>query len=261
MFTMHLGFFVSKKGGPDHDWEDAVAVAPHDPATGDAFRFAVADGATEAYDARRWANFLTHHYLWHDPPRLDRDSMIAWLGRTQYRWQAMPPAVLSPAAERKAAEGSYATLLCGEIADWGGEPPRWIAVGVGDVVLFQVREGRLVRHFPPLRPADFDNEPNLVHSRPGSFGTITGPLHFDSGELRVGDQLYVATDALAKWMLEQDARHGHRYWRRLDEVDHPETFRHWIAVSRHNAEIVNDDVSLLRMWLVEHEPSEVVLCR
>jgi hypothetical protein len=259
MFTTALTFFVPKKGSPIGDWEDRVRVSTGDPASRRNPRFAMVDGATEAYDAKAWADCLVDSFVRPDrhQPRVDREGMVGWMGAVQNQWRTSRHRVTTLAAQRKAAEGSYATLLGGELVDLDGDRPQWHAVSVGDVVLFHVRDGMLLNHFPELRPEDFDNTPDLVHSRVEMFGVSSGGLRFSQGDLRVGDQLFVTTDALAEWLV----RHCERQtWSTLDEVDHPATFHHLISVLRQNNEIRNDDVTLLRMWMIGSEPSEVLVC-
>lgn len=258
MFTTALTFFVPKKGSPERDWEDRVRVSTGDPLHRRNPRFAMADGATEAYDAKAWAGCLVDSFMRTDGlPRVDRAYMVGWMSAVQNQWRTRLTRFTTLAAQRKAADGSYATLLGGELVDLDRDRPQWEAASVGDVVLFQVRDGVLLRHFPELRPEDFDNTPDLVHSRAEMFGVSSGGLRTAKGDLRVGDQLFVATDAMAEWLLRHDDR---RTWARMDEVDHPATFRRMISVLRRNKDIRNDDVTLLRMWLVEHEPSEVLVC-
>lgn len=262
MFTTAVTFFMPKQGNTIPQWEDRVAVSPGDPAAGCWPRFAMADGASEAYDAIGWASCLVDSFARSDRrPRLDREGMVSWLSVLQQQWlQQAPSRFPSYAAKLKAAEGSYATLLGAELVDLDGARPLWRAVAVGDVVLFHVRDGVLIDHFPRMAPKDFNNTPDLVFSQAKMFGAFSGSLAFADGVLAVGDQLFVATDALAAWLLVQQRRRGDRTWRLMDEVDHPETFYRLISTLRHNDEIGNDDVTLLRLWVLEHEPAGVVVC-
>jgi hypothetical protein len=95
--------------------------------------------------------------------------------------------------------GAYATLLVLRI-DEGG----WKALAIGDTNLFQVHEGHLCRAFPIEQVALFDEAPSLVSSL-ASKGMGDRPVHLAEGSLAPGDVLILATDALARYLMEQGA--------------------------------------------------------
>src|SRR2546421_6511490 len=73
---MHLQvnqFLLPKEGAQAAECEDAIGV---NVAAG---RFAVADGATEAFDARSWAQQLAHGWVVVEPPLLTRAAFGAWV--------------------------------------------------------------------------------------------------------------------------------------------------------------------------------------
>src|SRR5947209_20302168 len=106
---MHLQvnqFLLPKEGAQASECEDAIGV---NAAAG---RFAVADGATEAFDARSWAQQLAHGWVAAEPPLLTRAAFGAWVteeGTALHgSWQGR---ALPWYAEEKARRGSVAAFV------------------------------------------------------------------------------------------------------------------------------------------------------
>jgi hypothetical protein len=179
----------------------------------------------------------------------------------QRRWADNAPARFATlVAQRSFQAGTAATLLGCELAGMAGGSPRWRAVSVGDTVLFHVRNHRLLRHFPPLRPDDFGVRPPTVHTKADHLDQMLAHVAFGEGELRAGDRLYVATDALAHWMLRGNERDGPAIWRLLARLDHHRTFDRLVANLWRRAELGNDDVTLLVVNVLDRPATEVVVC-
>ena len=92
-----------KVGNRESENEDAIAVAPA------ALRFAVADGATEGWHSREWADHLAKSYV-RRPPEPAR--FPKWLGDVRREWS--PPARTETATAcnylNDAAEGATSEL-------------------------------------------------------------------------------------------------------------------------------------------------------
>src|ERR671932_253708 len=99
-------FLLPKEGAQEAECEDAVGVnlAAH--------RFAVADGATEAFDARNWARRLAEGWVATEPPALSRETFGAWVAEQGVAlhdsWQGR---TLPWYAEEKARRGSFAAFV------------------------------------------------------------------------------------------------------------------------------------------------------
>src|SRR5262249_604000 len=121
--------------------------------------------------------------------------------------------------------GSLATFLGCELRDLDGARPRWTAIALGDTVLFQVRGQKLVTQFPAMAAEEFGYNPDGVPTHPEALAETLDRVVVGEGELADGDVLYVATDALAQWMIEAAAKDDRTLWTVLGELDHPDTFR------------------------------------
>lgn len=255
-------FHAVKRGNAEHEWEDAAA---GDPTSEGNSRFAVADGATEAFGAASWARCLVSGFVGADgatPPALRRQALRHWLTQRQTRWNAEQLAAGGSDLARLKLErvGSFATLLGCELSGLDGDAPCWNAVALGDTVLFQVRGPRLVEHFPPIAAEDFGVNPDGVSSKPEQLASTTDRLAVARGGLALGDRLYLATDAFAQWMLATQLRDPEWLWATLAALAHPVSFRALVADRRRRGEMTNDDVTLLRVHLVTGALEYLVVC-
>lgn len=263
-------FSRPKRGEATHDWVDGAFAGPGAPAAAadpPGARFIVLDGGTEAYDVRRWVDQLAASFMAasaggrSDRPAVDLAAMGAWLARMQDRWEATYPIPEDYFERRKFLEyGAFATLLAGELTGLHGPSPAWRAVALGDTVLFHVRHGRRLCTFPDLGPDDFGFLPDVAHTLRSSLGQMRERLDFREGTLADGDMIFVATDALAQWIIsaDLDARDG--LWAALGSIRHPAAFARLIAAERAAGAMTDDDVTLLRITLAAEPPSAVAVC-
>jgi hypothetical protein len=187
--------------------------------------------------------------------------MRKWLELMQTAWRDDPrTAGGSDLARLKAARvGSFATLLGCELSGLDGPHPRWDAVGLGDAVLYHVRALQAIQ-FPRISADEFGANPDGVSTKPEKLAAMADRLATEHGELAVGDHLYLASDAFAKWMIETDRSDRKSLWTMLGKLDHPATFRRLVADQRRAGEMANDDVTLMRVHLVATEPAHLVVC-
>lgn len=255
-------FRAPKAGSTLAEYEDAATVGPPPVGEGDFAECrlcaAVADGASEAMLAGRWARNLVTAFTV-APPSAD---LAAVLGEAVAAWDADVDSYL---AEREAdgrpiqwyeepglARGAFATILGMRLIDkvrtfsLEGQFDAW---ALGDACLFQVRDDVLFAAFPIDDPAAFGSSPDLAASRPSDFSLVTQRILHIRGLWRSGDVFYLATDALAQWFLSAVASGG-QPWKPLVDlgtVDGPDDFQSWVSERRAAGELRNDDTTLLRI--------------
>lgn len=257
--AMTVIFHAPKAGSTEAEWEDGAGYDPGDPALSRPARFVVVDGATEAYDAIRWVGQLVTSFVEGGAPGLDPAGLDNWFGQMQQRWVDEAPETFANYFEETAfrESGSFATFLGCEVYGLGGGQPYWSAAALGDAVLFHVRNGRVVAQFPRL-PEGFGINPDGISTQPSQRGWMRDRLEFERGSMLVGDLLFVATDALADWLIRQP---GNNHWRLLSSLEHPGVFRRFVADQRSSRELKNDDVTLLRVEIAPHDADVLVECR
>ncbi|WP_131745824.1 hypothetical protein [Frankia sp. Cppng1_Ct_nod] len=255
-------FSLEKLGGTAAEWEDAAAYHDGDPAAGVAPRCVVVDGATEAYDAIRWVEHLVSSFVADTGPDLTLEGLRTWFEQVQRLWVAEAPARFATVIEEHKfyTEGSFATFLGCRLTGLDGPGARWEAAALGDTVLFHIRAGRLLTHFPPIGVDGFGLSPDGIGTRPEALGPMLRDLKLSSGEVRAGDVLFVATDALAQWLLLETERDETSLWAALVALDHDAAFAAIVADQRAAGRLHNDDVTLLRVRLVTVEPGALVVC-
>jgi hypothetical protein len=256
MYAHSVCFWQQKAGNSAQEWEDAAGSSD-----GARPRFIVVDGATEAYDSLRWVDQLVTSFV-DEGPAVTPDAVGGWFESMQRVWVSNAPAQFTNVIEeyKFRNDGSFATFIGGELVELDGPQPRWIAAALGDTVLFHVRAGRLITHFPSLSVDDFGLVPDGVDTRPAALPQMMRKLAFGRGALHAGDLLYVATDAMAHWILHQAAVDQRTLWTVLAGLDHDMTFTELVADQRGSGRLRNDDVTLMRIRIADAPPERLVVC-
>jgi hypothetical protein len=253
-------YWVPKLGNSVDEYEDAFAYS------GPNRHLAIADGATESSYADRWAKDLVSQYVTEPPPvEAPQTPFPGWLTPMQQRWrEGIDWENLPWFAEEKAKAGAYATFLGVSVFDpehlrkaslierttaffRKHEPAqvwRWKAVAVGDSCFFQIREGQLLRSFPLTRAEQFNSRPMLLCSNPGSNSGVWGEVRYEQGDLKPDDLFILATDAVAKWFLDQ-RQAGGKPWDVLSAIRSNVEFQDFIARLRGEKAMRNDDCTVL----------------
>ncbi len=265
LHTRAVVFAVEKAGSTAEEWEDGAAAEPGDLDRGRNPRFALADGAAEAYDAIRWVDQLLESFMGSPNeagPALDEESLRHWLAAAQFKWTSAPPRFANIFEERKFAEGSFATFLGCEIRRVAPDRLVWNAVALGDTVLFHVRNRILVEQFPVMDADEFGLNPAGVHTAAAALPAMMTHLQIRTDvRLDPGDQLFFATDALAAWIIRALRRDGEeKVWRFLAGLAHPVAFTRFVDDRRAERSLKNDDVTLMRVDVADKDPSHVLMC-
>lgn len=186
---------LPKLGQEVADCEDVIAVNT------ESCRFAVADGATEAFDARQWAERLAQHWVRRGSTLTPEEfrSWVAAEGRELHdSWNGLN---LSWYAETKARTGSFAAFVGVEL-DLTSDVPSWKAIALGDTCLLHRRGDVLVKSLPLARSESFNNTPILVASNSALHDSTMKSVVIDFGNCETGDVLLLMSDAVASWYLQ-----------------------------------------------------------
>jgi hypothetical protein len=193
-------FVLPKEGSTPEECEDAVAF---DAAS---LRFAVADGATEAFDSGRWAARLARAWVGAGQSPLTAAEFGAWLkGEGEWLHASWEGRKLSWYAEEKRRAGSFAAFV-GLRLEARGRGMSWRALALGDSCLLQRRGRELLAAVPVSSPEAFGSTPPLVPSSESLRETALARLVEAEGCAEPGDTFLLVTDALAAWYFEALAR-------------------------------------------------------
>ncbi|PZU94728.1 MAG: hypothetical protein DCE90_14415 [Pseudanabaena sp.] len=231
ILSLFQSFLTQKAGNDLTECEDAWAYAEHDQM----FVISISDGATESSFAKEWASEMVTTFVNDQAAFSDTTK---WLSDLQARWQLwLSQQSLPWFAKRKAEQGAYATFLSLQVS----KNLSWQAIAVGDSCLFVVRDNCLQQSFPLQSSNDFSNRPNLVGTN-SNLGK--GSILRVCGNAKAGDRFYLATDAIACWIMQQ-IEANQNPWVKLEKLDVSDKFAAWVNELRDRHAIVNDDTTLL----------------
>jgi hypothetical protein len=183
----------------DHDASECEDAIAFDTNTA---RFAVTDGATEAFHARQWATNLAEHWV-RNESTLTLEEFRKWVadeGRELHdSWSGL---TLSWYSEEKARAGSFAAFVGVEL-DLKSDTPSWKAIALGDTCLLHCRGGALLKSLPLSRSESFNSAPVLVASNSKLHDTTMQSVVIDSSSCENGDVLLLMSDAAAAWCLQR----------------------------------------------------------
>lgn len=242
---MHISaevFWLPKQGNSQQDYEDAYHLDSFISQDLPVFNCAVADGATETSFADKWAQLLVKAYC---QGQLRVESFVKHLSCLQAQWMAQIDITALPwYAEEKVRRGAFSALVgltltqneqCGEV------------IAVGDSCLFQVSQNKLIHCFPLTHSQQFQNHPVLLSSHSTYNQQIVHHVNQLKIQWQTGDEFYLMTDALACWFFHA-YEHQEHPWQILQQLTQ-EQFIQWIKKLRKTRALVNDDVTLLRIFI------------
>ena len=238
-------FLLPKDGAEAAECEDAIGV---NVAAG---RFAVADGATEAFDARSWAHLLAEGWVACEPALLTAEAFGAWVaGQGTALHETWQGRTLSWYAEEKARRGSFAAFV-GVQVDLTNGAPRWTAIALGDSCLIQRRGASILTALPVADHREFTSTPLLVPSRGELHEATLKQTRVESGQCEPADVLWLMSDATAEWFLRQ-ACAGDGVLDELDRLIACDRASDLVALfqqERRARKIKDDDVAVVRIHI------------
>jgi len=230
---------LPKLGQEVYECEDVIAV------NSEISRFAVADGATEAFDARNWAERLARHWV-ENESTLTLEAFRKWVaaeGRELHdSWKGLK---LSWYAEEKARIGSFAAFVGVEL-DLEVDSLSWKAIALGDACLLHCRGGTLLKSLPLSHSESFNSAPLLVASDASLHDSSMQSVVIDSGSCECGDMLLLMSDAAASWYL-QRLENGEVGADNLLRPTQGEELKRFFDDERLVGRIKNDDLAIVQI--------------
>lgn len=185
---------IPKLGRDDAENEDSVRF---DTLTG---RYAVADGASTSARAEVWSGLLVQSFVQDRVNPLEPVVLVAL--REQWHTLVTQGRQLPWYAVAKLQHGADSTFV-GLHLDYAGRV--YDATIVGDSCLFHLRRHQLLFAGPAGHPDDFGRFPQLISTRHDA-EPLT-PAVF-TGDYRSGDVFVLATDAVARFLLDVYVKYG-----------------------------------------------------
>ncbi|CAJ65108.1 MULTISPECIES: hypothetical protein [Frankia] len=213
-------------------------------------RFAVADGASAGRDVHLWARALVHAYIRRPPPVQPTGTELRdWFHAVAQQWSATAPEAVGPSwldDGPGAVTTAYATFLGLQLVRRPDGRTGWDAVAVGDCCLVRLGADAEITTFPLTGPEQFTDTPHLVPGSPAMIdGALRTGLRYLAGPLTAGDTLFLATDAVARWLLTL-ARDDPAGLRQVARTPRDELRAH-LATQRGSGAVEKDDLTLLTL--------------
>lgn len=237
-------FLLPKSEQTLAECEDAIGINL------EAGRFAVADGATEAFNARSWAKRLAEGFVRAETHALTAEDFRAWVegeGKSLHdSWSGLR---LSWYAEEKASHGSFAAFVGIEFNLEAGRN-LWRAVALGDSCLIYRRASGDLSAWPITDHRAFNAAPVLV---PSLYAMQEGALSqtlFSSATCGAGDVFLLLSDAASAWylMLSEDGDNVRRAeFESLLTASRDEELARLFAAERSANRMKDDDIAIIRI--------------
>ena len=209
---------------------------------------AIADGLTHSTFQDIWAKKLVNRFI-EKPfvPDLNAQKLKDWLEDIQKEWIS-EIAQVKPAKDKETHEeiieiakdkGAESTLLGMIIQKKKKKRQKLQLFGIGDTNMFLVRNNRIKEKFPVTSVKSFTNRTKALCS-------IDNPLQeipeLKEVNAKKGDIVILATDALAKWILEY-YNLGQRPWSKI--LKNKNDIANFIDKLRYTNKIDDDDTTCI----------------
>ena len=207
-----------------------------------ALRQAIADGASESFDSKTWANLLTEKFVREGPPNVD--WVFDAVGKYNRKFDVHTLSWSKAAAFER---GSFSSLL-GVTFDPESELAN--VFGVGDSLCVHTLAGRVVASFPYTRPEQFDERPELLSTLKVANAFVAEPNFFDERSavwrMTPDSVLLLMTDALGQWLLKELAETPSSLETLLKIHDYP-SFELLVDELRKTHRLRLDDTTIVRL--------------
>ena len=245
-------FITHKEAETPEDCQDACA---QNDGKG---RYAIADGVTRSFFPQEWATLLVKHFCESADWSLAKTDWQDWIAPIQQKWYEQ---IEEKVSERNlfyltnsfnTREPAASTFIG---IEFNKDNTEWKAMIVGDSCLLHQNDSGF-KSYLIEDSARFTNNP-------GFFASFAKDNHseptFIHGNANPGDTFILATDALAKWILEhEETGKLDAALDRLKAIRMDEEFYQFVHKARHDEAIrlVNDDVTLMLISVEEVQKSE-----
>ncbi len=230
----------------------------------DTGHFAITDGVSGGFYSGILAELLVQHFCTGtiNGLALQLKSWEAWLKPVQAKWKERVVQEVSDfaASATTASQDSMvrqkqsrlrtfdmaaSTFIGLKIDSPEEETTRWQAMVIGDSCLFQISDDDSVQSWPIKTFNQFPSIPPCF----GSYVRCNAKYKpdFISGTANAGDKFILATDALAKWIMQHFERNSvSKTLAQLEAINDDQEFEQFVNLERNNKiRLENDDTTLL----------------
>ena len=202
--------------------------------------FALADGASESFDSRAWANLLVSRFV--AQPAINPEWVDAARQGYDRSWDYDS---LSWSEQMAFDRGSFSTLLG---CEWQEHLMDLEIFAVGDSIAVHLEGASIVQSYPYTAAHEFDQRPQLLSTRAEANRFVHSPsFNKNSGtvwHLNKDSVVLLMTDALGQWLLSQQGGAESRLDMLLS-ADTEASFTELVLGQRSEGALRIDDTSVL----------------
>lgn len=244
-------FTTPKYGNSISENEDAIVLSPlRNRGNFSYLCLAISDGATQTSFSNLWANLLVNEVV-AERKTPSFKNLYDIIQNAGLKWQSEISTYNLPwHAEEKVKNGAFSSLLWirlrfPDISK--GSVGRIKSLAVGDSNLFIFRDDRLHLSFPIKKAEDFGNAPILISSLSSKNKILIDSVFFLEESILPGDELFVATDALAAFLLRRLEEDSSAYTQIKEDIilkaNQNTLLETWTQVLRDTGQLKNDDTT------------------
>ena len=243
-------FITHKESETSADCEDALA---ENDSIG---RYAIADGTSQSFFPKQWAELLVNHFCETTALSLDRKNWKEWITPIQQEWYQQVEKRVNKLkrfylSDRfDAGEAAASTFVGLEIDK---EKKEWKAWIIGDSCLFHIRKSQLLKSYLIENSEAFTELTEVCVSFSEDYHIAPEVV---GDKVNSGDMLILATDALAKWVTEyKEIGKLEEALMQLNEIETDDQFYQFVDCTRASEDIPldDDDVTLMIISVMETE--------
>ena len=237
-------FVTYKKAETLADCQDAADLNE------DRGRYAIADGATRSFFPKTWAEILVKGFCEENTLSLEQENWEEWIEPLRQKWLQQVTSTVQEtkryiSVDQLSKSVSAASTFVGLEVD--RDKSVWKAMIIGDSCLFHIRDSKLKESYLIKKSENFTNRPDFFASF--AKDSLYDPI-FITEEVNPGDIFILATDALAKWIIqhEEEGKFNDALKRLIKiEANSKKQFNDFVEEARETdgIRLVNDDVALL----------------
>ena len=236
-------FSLQKKSEKDKINQDAIAISPGERI------FAIADGVSQSPFSQIWSNKIVTKFI-EEPfvSDLNEQKLKDWLEDIRKEWSSEIDQQKSHEQSEKAnslilemarERGGSTTFLGMIIQEMKKKYQKLQLFGIGDTNMFLIRNKKIKYSFPIISVESFTDRTKGLSSIDN---TLQGIPELKEFNVKRGDIVILATDALAKWIL-KSANLGQRPWSKI--LKKKNDIANFIDKLRYTNKIDDDDTTCI----------------
>ena|GEM_PF-5123542 len=247
---------IPKMSEEEKDCQDFAAYSREDS------RFVVCDGVSNSSLPSTWSRLLGEFFR--DQPNLSLSQTFEspeLLDDARREWQQIRQQQAKSAWWLSSPSSVGASTIV--MATLRGE--RWFFEAMGDSCVFLWRKGvtgyTLERSYPIQESSSFRTQTAcLFSSKETQESRAMRPSSGEEAVAMEGDILFLATDALSKWLLdtENETERQQRFEQCMEWVQDPNVFQEQIDAERESRRMEDDDVTLVVVAVKQNTISEEI---